>query len=139
MGDFGINEMLEMQKALQEKYKDKWRPICPERGQDQLLWMIGEIGEVIDIIKKYEVGELIVGLPLNMDGTEGEMTEKVKAFCDELLKKYQIKITYQDERLTSVEAEDILIRANYRREKRRQVLDSIAATIILQSYLDYKK
>ena len=52
MGDFGINEMLEMQKALQEKYKDKWRPICPERGQDQLLWMIGEIGEVIDIIKK---------------------------------------------------------------------------------------
>lgn len=52
MDDFGINEMLEMQKALQEKYKDKWRPICPERGKDQLLWMIGEIGEVIDIIKK---------------------------------------------------------------------------------------
>ena len=52
MGDFGINEMLEMQKALQEKYKDKWRPVCPERGKDQLLWMIGEIGEVIDIIKK---------------------------------------------------------------------------------------
>ena len=52
MEDFGINEMLEMQKALQEKYKDKWRPVCPERGKDQLLWMIGEIGEVIDIIKK---------------------------------------------------------------------------------------
>ena len=52
MEDFGINEMLEMQKALQEKYKDQWRPVCPERGKDQLLWMIGEIGEVIDIIKK---------------------------------------------------------------------------------------
>ena len=52
MGDFGINEMLEMQKALQEQYKDKWRPISPDRGKDQLLWMIGEIGEVIDIIKK---------------------------------------------------------------------------------------
>ena len=52
MGDFGINEMLEMQRALQERYKDQWRPICPERGKDQLLWMIGEIGEVIDIIKK---------------------------------------------------------------------------------------
>ena len=52
MEDFGINEMLEMQKALQEKYKDKWRLVCPERGKDQLLWMIGEIGEVIDIIKK---------------------------------------------------------------------------------------
>ena len=53
MTDFGINEMLEMQKALQEKYKDQWKPICPDRGKDQLLWMIGEIGEVIDIIKKY--------------------------------------------------------------------------------------
>ena len=53
MADFGINEMLEMQKALQEKQKDKWKPICPDRGKDQLLWMIGEIGEVIDIIKKH--------------------------------------------------------------------------------------
>lgn len=52
MDDFGINEMLDMQRALQEKYKDKWNPICPDRGKDQLLWMIGEIGEVIDIIKK---------------------------------------------------------------------------------------
>ena len=53
MDDFGINEMLEMQRALQEKYKDKWKPICPDRGKDQLLWMIGETGEVIDIIKKH--------------------------------------------------------------------------------------
>ena len=53
MEDFGINEMQQMQRALQEKYKDIWRPICPDRGQDQLLWMIGEIGEVVDIIKKH--------------------------------------------------------------------------------------
>ncbi len=53
MKDFGINEMLEMQKSLQEKYKDIWKPISPERGKDQLLWMISEIGEVIDIIKKH--------------------------------------------------------------------------------------
>lgn len=52
MADFGINEMQEMQIALQEKYKDKWEPIRPEAGQNKLLWMIGEIGEVIDIIKK---------------------------------------------------------------------------------------
>ena len=51
--DFGINEMQEMQKVLQNRYRDKWKPICPERGNDQLLWMIGEIGEVIDIIKKH--------------------------------------------------------------------------------------
>ena len=52
MEDFSIGEMLEMQKALQKKYKDIWRPVCPDRGKDQLLWMIGEIGEVIDIVKK---------------------------------------------------------------------------------------
>ena len=47
-----IGEIQEMKKALQEKYKHKWEPICPEIGQNKLLWMIGEIGEVIDIVKK---------------------------------------------------------------------------------------
>lgn len=53
MDDFGINEMKEMQKTLQNKYRHKWEPICPETGQNKLLWMIGEIGEVIDIVKKH--------------------------------------------------------------------------------------
>ena len=52
MTDFSINEMQAMQKELQEKYKDKWEPIGPEAGRHKLLWMIGEIGEVIDIVKK---------------------------------------------------------------------------------------
>ncbi|HIX80633.1 MazG nucleotide pyrophosphohydrolase domain-containing protein [Erysipelatoclostridium sp. An173] len=52
MSDFGINEMQEMQKRLQNKYKNIWEPITPENGKNKLLWMIGEIGEVIDIIKK---------------------------------------------------------------------------------------
>lgn len=52
MEDFGLNEMLAMQRDLQDKYKDKWEPISPETGKNKLLWMIGEIGEVIDIIKK---------------------------------------------------------------------------------------
>ena len=52
MSDFTVKEMLEMQQTLQEKYKDKWEKICPETGKNKLLWMIGEIGEVIDIVKK---------------------------------------------------------------------------------------
>ena len=52
MSDFSVREMLEMQQALQDKYKDKWEPICPETGKNKLLWMIGEVGEVIDIVKK---------------------------------------------------------------------------------------
>ena len=50
--DFGIDEMQKMQIELQNKYKDKWESICPETGKNKLLWMIGEIGEVIDIVKK---------------------------------------------------------------------------------------
>lgn len=52
MNDFSINEMLEMQKELQDKYKDKWESIGPETGKNKMLWMIGEVGEVIDIVKK---------------------------------------------------------------------------------------
>lgn len=52
MEDFGIQEMQEMQKALQDTYRDQWEPICPDTGKNKLLWMLGEIGEVIDIVKK---------------------------------------------------------------------------------------
>ena len=52
MADFTINEMQEMQRQLQDRYKDKWEPIGPETGKNKLLWMIGEVGEVIDIVKK---------------------------------------------------------------------------------------
>ena len=52
MEDFSVNNMLEMQRALQEKYKNKWEEISPEAGKHKLLWLLGEIGEVIDIIKK---------------------------------------------------------------------------------------
>lgn len=58
MADFGLNEMLTMQRELQDKYKDKWEKISPEAGQNKLLWMIGEIGEVIDIIKKNGSGKV---------------------------------------------------------------------------------
>ena len=53
MSEFTVNEMLDMQNALQEKYKDIWEPICAETGKNKLLWMLGEVGEVIDIVKKH--------------------------------------------------------------------------------------
>ena len=53
MSAFTVREMLEMQRALHEKYRDKWAPLCPNLGSDQLLWMVGEVGEVVDIIKKH--------------------------------------------------------------------------------------
>ena len=50
--DFSIGEMIEMQRALQEKYKGRWEPISPETGKNKLLWMVSEVGEVVDIVKK---------------------------------------------------------------------------------------
>lgn len=58
MDEFTIREMQQMQKILQEKYKDKWEGISPEIGKNKLLWMIGEIGEVIDIVKKHDTVKL---------------------------------------------------------------------------------
>ncbi len=84
MNDFGINEMLEMQKALQERYRDKWRSICPDRGKDQLLWMIGETGEVIDIIKKHG-GENASQDPELREHLVEEMADVLMYYADVLL------------------------------------------------------
>ena len=84
MADFGINEMLEMQKALQAQYKHKWEPICPETGKNKLLWMIGEIGEVIDIVKKHGGTKVCAEEALKKDLVE-EMADVLMYYNDILL------------------------------------------------------
>lgn len=98
-----------------------------------------DIEHISKIAKDLQVDEIVAGLPYNMDGTEGKMAEYVRNFCAELEKFVDCKITFWDERLTSCEAEDILISRNYSREKRKKMLDAISATILLQSYIDQKK
>lgn len=93
---------------------------------------------IADIANRYNVDVVVFGLPLNMDGTEGKRVEKTRAFADKLQPLIKAKIDYEDERLTSVEAEGFLLESNMRRDKRKQVIDKLAATIILQSYLDRK-
>ena len=97
-----------------------------------------DIEHISKIANELNVDEIVVGLPYNMDGTEGRMADYVRNFCKELEKSIQCKITFWDERLTSCEAEDILISRNYSREKRKKMLDALSATIILQSYIDQK-
>ena len=84
MDDFGINEMNEMQKALQDKYKDIWEGISPEVGQNKLLWMIGEIGEVIDIVKKHGGTKASTDDVLRKDLVE-EMADVLMYYNDVLL------------------------------------------------------
>ena len=84
MEDFTINEMQEMQKLLQEKYKDTWEPIEPETGKNKLLWMIGEIGEVIDIVKKNGGIEASANVTLRQNLIE-EMADVLMYFNDVML------------------------------------------------------
>lgn len=81
----------------------------------------------------------VLGLPKNMDGTEGPRAAVTREFGDLLAAKSGLPVIYVDERLTTVSAERMLIQADVRREKRKKVIDKVAATIILQSYLDGKR
>lgn len=83
-----------------------------------------------------EVKKIVVGLPLNADGTESEMSQKVKEFGEKLASLSNLEVFYQDERYTSFEAEEYLKEAKMSWEKRKQFLDMVSAQIILQNYLD---
>ncbi len=89
-----------------------------------------------NLAKKNDVDEIIIGLPINMDGTEGERVVKTREFGSLLSKCSGLKVNYIDERLSSVSAERLLIEADVRRENRKKVIDKVSATIILQSFLD---
>lgn len=89
-----------------------------------------------DLAKAENADVFVVGLPKNMDGTEGTRAEITREFARELTEYSGIKTVFQDERLTTVSAEKMLISADVRRDKRKKVIDKVAACIILQSYLD---
>lgn len=91
---------------------------------------------IAELAKEKECDTFVLGLPINMDGTEGKRVELIKEFAGNLSKYTNLKIVFQDERLSTVSAEKALIESGMRREKRKQVIDKVAATIILQSYLD---
>lgn len=95
-----------------------------------------DIQSIVDIIKKWEIGKIVVGLPKNMNGTLGPQAEKVKEFIERLQQKVAIEVVFWDERLTTVAAERTLLEGNVSRKKRKGVIDKVAANMILQSYLD---
>ncbi len=91
------------------------------------------------LAQKQEADEIVFGLPLNMDGTEGERAEVTRAFGEKLGNLSGLKVAYVDERLTSLEAEEILISAGIKWEKRKELIDKISAQLILESYLNQNK
>ena len=90
------------------------------------------------LLIEYDVKRVVVGLPKNMNGSIGPQCDKVIKFAEKIKNKFKIEVIYIDERLTTVSAERILIESEVRRENRKKVIDKIAASYILQSYLDRK-
>ena len=92
--------------------------------------------KIHDIIKENDVEKIVVGLPKNMNNTIGPQSEKVMKFAEKLKNKFNIEIEYVDERMTTLMAQQVLIEGSVRRKKKKKYIDKIAATYILQSYLD---
>lgn len=89
------------------------------------------------LVKEYKVEKFVVGLPKNMNNTEGPRVEASKAYGDKIKEIFGIPVDYQDERLTTVQAERMLVeQADVSRGKRKKVIDKLAAQLILQNYLD---
>lgn len=98
-----------------------------------------DVRKVTDAVKEYGVETIVVGLPKNMNGTEGPSCDMAKEFAALVSEVVDTPIVFWDERLTSVMAENAMIEADLSRKKRKQKVDSLAAILILQSYLDYLK
>ena len=117
-----------------------------------LLWMIANGVETIrrtsverdfarigELIKEHEVSTLVVGYPKNMNGSIGERAQICEAFAEELRTSFpNCKVVLWDERLSTVAAEKVLVDADMRRNKRKKIIDMMAAVVILQNYLDSK-
>lgn len=99
----------------------------------------GEFGfeRLGELVKQYKVDKFVVGLPKNMNNTEGPRVEASKAYGDQIKELFNIPVDYQDERLTTVQVERMLVeQADVSRGKRKKVIDKLAAQLILQNYLD---
>lgn len=100
---------------------------------------IRDLEFIEQLIREKEVGGIVLGLPKNMNGTEGPMAEKARLFGQDLEERCDIRVIFWDERLSTASAQRVLIEADLSRRKRKGKVDQVAAAIILQNYLDSQK
>ena len=98
-----------------------------------------DVDYIVALAKSHEVSLFVSGLPLGLNGQENDQTRKTREFIDALTAATDIPVKFMDERFTTLSAERVLIQGNVRRENRKKVIDKVAATIILQNYLDSKR
>jgi len=97
-----------------------------------------DVAAVRDLVNEYGATEVIVGLPRRLDGSLGEAAQTVLAFAERIREAVSAEVKTWDERMTTVAASKMLIEADVSRKKRKQVIDKLAAVLILQAYLDYR-
>ena len=97
------------------------------------------IAEILSLIKAHDVGELVVGLPRNMDGSEGPRAALCRELAQRLEQESRLPVRLWDERRTTVEAHNILSEHNYHGKKRKNTVDAVAASLILEGYLAFRR
>ena len=107
--------------------------VIVERNREQLAQKVAQEAE------RLAAEEIVLGLPRNMDGSEGESAQGARAFADLLAQASGLKVVLRDERGTTLTAHGYLNQTNTRGKKRKAVVDSVAATVILQDYLDFRR
>ena len=107
--------------------------VIPSRNADKA------VADIVRMCKEQEVGTIVLGLPRNMDGSEGPRAQLCRAFGDRLKEETGLEVVMWDERRTTVEAHNILSEHNYHGKKRKNTVDAVAASLILEGYLAYKK
>ncbi len=96
------------------------------------------VGKILEFVKTENIEAIVLGLPLNMDGSSGGQAEIIRAFADKLKKQISIPLFFQDERLTTFAAEGKLVERELTRKKKKSRIDALAAAEILQQFLDSK-
>ncbi len=107
--------------------------VVPSRNREKA------IADIVRLAKEHEVGEIVVGLPRNMDGSEGPRAALCREFAETLKEATGLPVAMWDERRTTVEAHNILSQHNYHGKKRKDTVDAVAATLILEGYLEFRK
>ena len=97
------------------------------------------LAEIARLVQENQVGEIVMGLPKNMDGTEGPRAELCRAFAAAVTEFTGLPVAFWDERRTTVEAHNILSEHNYHGKKRKNTVDAVAAALILEGYLAFRK
>ncbi len=124
------------EKRIGVAVSDALNIIAQSVGTIERKGIKSDLKRIQELAQEYDAGRLIVGLPLNMDGTKGKSAKYAVDFVNKIKKEMQIEVEMIDERLTTAQGERILLEADVSRSKRRKNLDKIAAQLILQNYLD---